>query len=268
MKPKPNEALWLGQSTLTESCETMRHVALWTKGQEFRLSLALDFYFDSWYTNTPSTASIAAKCAQGFTKWLKLCADAGAHFKLRCILYLCVCCTTLPAFSTKPCHVTEGWQRHQQAWFHLNLTSTNQGWRSLKCQASEVEFNLSDGTRAPTGEELVNFSPPPTPWTSLWPLLNLIKQRWTSCWLAVKTQVFFRKLWWNIEKENWTTCPKMKYGPQNICMTQPFILIQVISSLDIMSRYHKMYIVIQWKIRTKLQERRWSCLEECQPRWC
>ena len=131
----------------------------------------------------------------------------------------------------------------------------------------EVEFNLSDGTRAPTGEELVNFSPPPTPWTSLWPLLNLIKQRWTSCWLAEKKQVFFRKLWWNIEEENWTTCPKMKYGPQNICMTQPFILIQVISSLDIMSRYHKMYIVIQWKIRTKLQERRWSCLEECQPRW-
>ena len=132
----------------------------------------------------------------------------------------------------------------------------------------EVEFNLSDGTRAPTGEELVNFSLPPTPWTSLWPLLNLIKQRWTSCWLAEKNQVSFRKLWWNIEKENWTTCPKMKYGPQNICMTQPFILIQVISSLDIMSRYHKMYIVIQWKIRTKLQERRWSCLEECQPRWC
>ena len=27
----------------------------------------------------------------------------------------------------------------------------------------EVEFNLSDGTRAPTGEELVNFSPQPTP---------------------------------------------------------------------------------------------------------
>ena len=33
----------------------------------------------------------------------------------------------------------------------------------LKCQASEVEFDPPDGTRAPTGEELVNFSPPPTP---------------------------------------------------------------------------------------------------------
>ena len=27
----------------------------------------------------------------------------------------------------------------------------------------EVEFNLSDGTKAPIGEELVNFSLPPTP---------------------------------------------------------------------------------------------------------